>query len=54
MPVKEPEEELMPITQKETMACPEKTEVRLEKKEPTSVETNLRRQNNKKSPMKIP
>jgi hypothetical protein len=39
IPVGESEEEMMPITQKEMMACPEKMEACLEEKEPTSVET---------------
>jgi outer membrane translocation and assembly module TamA len=38
MPVREPEEETMSITQIETMACQE-IEARLEEKEPTSVDT---------------
>jgi hypothetical protein len=38
MPVGEPEEEMMPSTLKETMACQE-MEARLEEKEPTSVDS---------------
>jgi hypothetical protein len=37
-PLSEPEEEMMPITQKETMACREKAEARLEEEDPASVD----------------
>jgi hypothetical protein len=38
MPVREPEEEMTPVTRKETMACRETTEAYLEEKQPTSLD----------------
>jgi hypothetical protein len=38
MPVREPEEDMTPVTRNKTMACQETTEAHLEKKQPTSLD----------------